>query len=262
MQDDVYYSTYLKDQKKLSDLGNELELYLSKAGINLENLATGQTLDHATEEIQKKIDDLTNKIMQTRNKPELTRLFQEETVNLDHILQSAKALMAQQKWNEAAQLFDEYVKNGPQDWEVHFSRGVAHANSRGGLTSDIAALRAYNDAIALIPAKLDSNNYARLFSYRGAMLKRLRRLDEAEADLTIAQKYATAVYEINNINYNWAGIYALRGERNKLLEVVSKLSNSPKPLHAIQAHLRDYFKDYANDKEFLRAIGIEGDITS
>ena len=52
------------------------------------------------------------------------------------------------------------------------------------------------------------------------MLKRLRRLDEAEADLSIASKLATDPYDILDTRYNLAGVYALAGERLKMLDAV------------------------------------------
>jgi Flp pilus assembly protein TadD len=157
---------------------------------------------------------------------------------------------------EAAKQFDEYIKHRPLDWDVHFSRAVAYANSREGLVTNTATLRSYNEAIALAPPDIDGNLRARLFSYRGGILKRLRRLEEAEADLMIAQKYATDDYETNDIKYNLAGVYALKGDRRKLLETVNQLRSAPQCLVAIHAHLNDYFANFANDKEFLQAIGM------
>ena len=96
---------------------------------------------------------------------------------------------------------------------------------------------------------------ARLFAYRGAMLKRLRRFDEAEWDLLFAQARAEREYEVNDIKYNLAGIYAMRGERDRLLTIVRELKQSPQSLAAIRGHLDDYFRAYADDQAFLDAIG-------
>jgi hypothetical protein len=90
------------------------------------------------------------------------------------------------------------------------------------------------------------------------MLKRLGRLNEAEADLNIARKLATRDYEILDIEYNFACIYALKGEREKLMDAIKSIrkhSNYIGPISAIHAHLNDYFASYANDEEFLKAIG-------
>ncbi len=254
MQEDSFYSVYLRDQRKLNDLGSELESYLNKAGIDLKSLTAGQSLKDASIEIQRKIDSLLSEMKQTLLTIENVKPSSSQELSPEPILELAKALMAQGQWTEAAKQFDEYIKYRSSEWEVHFSRAVAYSNAREGLASNIASLRSYNEAIALAPSDLGIHLRARLFSYRGAILKRLRRLDEAEADLTVAQKYAFDDYERNDIKYNLAGVYALRGDRSRLLETIKQLRNAPQYLMAIQAHMGDYFADFANDKEFLRAI--------
>ena len=87
------------------------------------------------------------------------------------------------------------------------------------------------------------------------MLKRLNRLDEAEADLLFAESLASAPYEVSDIKYNLAGVYALRRDRNKMMEVVAQLRSRPNQLAGIRAHLDDYFANYAHDPEFLALIG-------
>jgi hypothetical protein len=68
-------------------------------------------------------------------------------------------------------------------------------------------------------------------------------------------KYATAYYESNDIRYNLAGVYALRGEREKMMKMVRSLKSAPEFLGAIRARLGDYFSRYIDDDEFLDAIG-------
>ena len=164
--------------------------------------------------------------------------------------------MAESRWLEAAQYFDEYAKIRPLDWEAHFSRAVAYANSREGTPSNVAALRAISDALALAPSTIDQNLRARLFTYRGALLKRLRRLEEAETDLTIALKTATHQQELDDIRYNLAGVYAMRGDRQRLLEMVRMLKHSPKYLMSIRSHLHDYFQNFSNDREFVQTLSV------
>jgi hypothetical protein len=97
---------------------------------------------------------------------------------------------------------------------------------------------------------------ARLFSYRAGVLKRLLRLDEAEADLHIAETYAMSDYEISDILYNLAAVYALGRQREKLFEVIEHLQQlAPEQLSHIQVRLNDYFRPYAEDPEFLKVIG-------
>jgi Flp pilus assembly protein TadD len=162
--------------------------------------------------------------------------------------------MAEHRWLEAGSKLEEYAQYRPDDWESCYSRGVAFANARRGKQTDVASLRAYNDTIAFAPRIIDDNLRARLFGYRGAILKRLGRLDEAESDLSLASKYATAYYESNDIRYNLAGVFALRGEREKMMKLIRGLRSVPEFLGEVRAHLGDYFARYADDDEFLDAI--------
>jgi hypothetical protein len=82
------------------------------------------------------------------------------------LVEAARGLLAAQQWKEAARYFDRYVARAPHDWEALYARAVAHANARGGPSSDLAALRAYNDAIAFGGSHIDQNLLARLLSYR------------------------------------------------------------------------------------------------
>ena len=83
----------------------------------------------------------------------------------------------------------------------------------------------------------------------------LGRLEEAEADLMIAKRHATRRYEVDDIIYNLAGVFALQGERQKMLAEIAKLSTKPDILAAIRGHLEDYFHAFSQDREFLNMIG-------
>jgi tetratricopeptide (TPR) repeat protein len=161
--------------------------------------------------------------------------------------------MAAKQWVQAAQYFDRYVEIDPTNWDALFSRAVAHANSRAGQGSDIAALRAYNDAITLRPPDLDANLVARLYSYRAAMMKRLGRLAEAEADLHVAEPLATKPYERDDIRYNLACVYAMTGRRTEVLRLVESLQGT-RFIGAIRANLDRYFAALAEDPEFLALL--------
>ena len=175
--------------------------------------------------------------------------------NADWELSVAMGAMAAGSFADAAAHFDAYSKDGGESWQAHFSRGVAHANKRGGRESDLASLRAYNEAIALAPSDIEPNRQARLFSYRSGMLKRLGRLQEAEADVRMALSLATNEHEILDAHYNLACIHAMRGERQQMFAELAKLSHSKALIRAVAAHMDDYFYNYSEDPELLHFIG-------
>ena len=152
----------------------------------------------------------------------------------------------------AAQLGN--VANASLEWDDHFSLGVLRANTRGGAEADLLALRAYNDAIALAPSDLDVAMRARLFTYRGAMLKRLKRLKEAEADLNMAISLTNEDAEIIDARYNLAGVYAMQGRRAEMLGMVRQVAKDTRYRLAIEHHLDDFFQAYAQDPEFLEEL--------
>lgn len=75
--------------------------------------------------------------------------------------------------------------------------------------------------------------------------------------MLLAQEYATADYEVHDIKYNLAAVYALKGERSKMLKKIEELHKRPNKLLNIRLHLDDYFAAYSNDQEFLNAIGLD-----
>ncbi len=167
--------------------------------------------------------------------------------------EAARGFMAVREWEKAAEYLDRYVAVNPSDWDAQFSRAVSYANSRRGDATDLAALRAYNDAIALRPPDIDQNLLARLLSYRAAMFKRLNRLSEAEADLSLAKPLATRQYEREDITYNQACVAALRQRRDEMLDFVRALSGT-KYIAVIRSHLDDYFAHFENDPDFLALL--------
>lgn len=59
-----------------------------------------------------------------------------------------------------------------------------------------------------------------------------------------------------DIRYNLAGVYAMRGDRDRLLAEVRQLKGSYHEISNIRAHLNTYFANFAEDGEFLRALGM------
>jgi len=248
----------LLNDESVTDLGvRALELAprvddaLDEAGFDIEALIAGRSRKPdsraATETLQKEVDELVAVVNTMRQRDGF------EAVPSEALLESAKGLMAQHRWAAAARYFDEYVKRDDSDWQVHFSRGVAHANTRRGVSSNIQAARAYGDAIVLAPNDADLNLLARLFTYRAAMMKRLGRLDEAAADLSLAQARATRHYEIVDLLYNQASVYAMMNRKKESLDAIRELRKLG-GVQLVRPRVNEYFQNIREDPEFLRLI--------
>lgn len=242
-------------ERELEGLKTQMNGLLQGEGLNLQSLALGRQLSDAATEHRRTIEHLVSEM-----KSRLQRL--DEIVDASRPkahrelrLSMAMGAMATAAFGDAASQLDSYAQTGGDSWEAHFSRAVAHANARRGRISDMASLRAYNDALALAPDDLDRNIRARLFSYRGAIWKRLGRLAEAEADLRIALELADADYEIVDTHYNLACVYAMRGDRGKMVLALGRLKDSASYRRAVRAHLGDYFREFATDPEVLAFVG-------
>jgi len=172
-----------------------------------------------------------------------------EMENPDDYLELAKASTIAGNWLSAARHYDEYVRVHGENWEVHFLRAVAYSNARRGKTTDLASLKAYGDAIVLIPEGLDLNTRARFYTYRGAMFKRLGRLDEALADLLLAQKWASESNEVVDNQYNLACVYAMQKDKKNMMQCLAQLTLAPQYKHAIRHS--PYFKNFREDEDFL-----------
>lgn len=226
----------------------KLEEALSTSGITIDSIITGRAISQVSSELSKKIDDLINKMENVERHSVQARDPQWH-------LELAKGHMARRRWSYAAEHFDAYVSSHPSDFRSQLSRGVAFANIRGGETTNLSALRAYNEAIAFANETTEDWMSARLFIYRGAMLKRLDRLEESEADLLIGKSRATENYELMDVEYNLACIYAMKNDRSKLFETLVRLTGANRELKAINNHLDDYFANFSTDQEFLSLIG-------
>lgn len=162
----------------------------------------------------------------------------------------AATALATRDFDGAARQLDDPALSQSLDWETHFARGVAKANSRDGHRSNQAALQAYSEAIALMPDNISPEVRARLFIYRGAMLKRLNRLDEAHADLSLALKAPVTEDNRLDAHYNLAGVEALRDNKAEAMSHIRAVASDDRFLDAV-AHNRDvYFSNLAAMPEF------------
>jgi tetratricopeptide (TPR) repeat protein len=242
-----------KLNERLKELTSDMEKLLEGEGITLHELALGKRLSEAATEVRdlaknltiemgKKLDQLAN-LESTQDQP-----------NKKWQLAAAMGAMASENYREAASRFDVVAGQGASSWETHFNRGVAHANRRAGSSSNLDALRSYNEAIALSPADLDADTRSRLFCYRGAMLKRLRRLEEAEADLKLALSFAKEPAFYLDAHYNLAGVFAMAGNRDEMLHELSSLKTSRRYKDLVLKNRKSYFAKFSDDPEFLKLV--------
>jgi len=232
---------------KLEEAKAQVDALLKQEGIDPSALAAGKRLSESTVELQGTVQRLTAEMQETILK--LANLGDQvaESKTASATRTIAMAEMASGRYNDAASQYDTFALSGTATWDDHFSRGVAHANARSGRDSDLAALRSYNDAIALAPESLEPNRRARLFTYRAAMLKRLGRVTEAEHDLAISIGLATDDYERHDAHYNLACIYAMQRRADEMYEQLTKLQGNRRFLAGVANHLHDYFAHYKTD---------------
>ncbi|MCE9637127.1 MAG: toll/interleukin-1 receptor domain-containing protein [Planctomycetes bacterium] len=146
--------------------------------------------------------------------------------------------------------------SGRDDWEGFYLQGVTLANKRGGRAVDVAAARAYSNAIALAPAELPGNIRSRLYSYRGAMFKRLMRLEEAQQDLTLARRWASEPREVDDATYNLACVLAMGSSPRDALPLIECLVHHDPTWVSIVNSKREYFGKLIEDPEFKHLMTV------
>jgi tetratricopeptide (TPR) repeat protein len=220
------------------------------------DLAIGQPAADVSDKTHAEVSELLRSIERLVRGIEATQgdAGSDEPLTAEARLEIARGMLAQQRWRDAALMLDHYVQAEPADWEAQFARGAAHANSRGGAEADLSAVRAFNDALAFVPRDRDRHWLPRFFGYRGAMLKRLGRYDEAENDLRIARSLATDPDDAHDVDYNLAAVYALTGRRDDAMRLIKSLEGT-RFVGGIKSHANDYFEALRDDPEFVAVVG-------
>lgn len=239
-------------KSNLEDKKAEVDMLLKQAGIDPSTLIAGKRLSEAAAGLQDTVHRLTADMQDTMRK--LTRIEGEVSAKAETGAARTIAMveMASGHYSYAASQYDTVAASNSATWEDHFSRGVAHANARQGRPSDLAALLAYSNAIALAPENISDNRRAKLLTYRAAMFKRLGRLPEAEGDLGIALKLATSKREKLDAHYNLACVYAMQKRSNEMYAHVGELDETYRS--AVEIHLNDFFQHYKADSKLLAML--------
>jgi tetratricopeptide (TPR) repeat protein len=140
------------------------------------------------------------------------------------------------------------------NWQDYYIRGANLANNLGDPLADIGALRAYSEAIVLAPRDLSPNLRARLYAHRGAILKRLKRLDEAENDISFALARASEQADLNDATYHMSSIKAMNGDRKAAFALLEELvARDGRWLDLVRAR-EEYFPGLLNDVRFKNLV--------
>jgi tetratricopeptide (TPR) repeat protein len=237
--------------RQAEQLSIEIGRRLDETGVSLADLASGQPINLPAEthadiaRLLRAIDQLMNHLESPDGSGSPS-----ESLEPAAQLELGRGLLAERRWKDAAAMLDRYVETLPGDWEAQFVRGVAHANTRASAASNLAALRAYNEALAFAPRGEAKSWLPRIYTYRGAMLKRLNRLEEAESDLLIARDVVTRRDEADDVKYNLAAVYAMTNRRDEAMALVRSLT-ATRFKDGISAHVDDYFANLRQDPEFI-----------
>lgn len=239
-------------EQEKSELKAKLSELMDSPNNSLEKLFENGLFENIENEIKIKITS----ILSEMRKIDVVSESRESSSPEDPqwFIEMAKGYTATNNWRLAAEYYGKYLEIKQSDWQVHFYQGVAYQNAREGGQTDFLASRAYSNAVLWMPDNLERNFKSRIYTYKGASLKRLKRLDESEAYLLLGEKYAAKEYEIYDNKYNLACVYSMKRKRKELFAKLVELSENPKYLYSVTAHLEDYFANYADDPEFLELI--------
>ena len=238
------------------ELASQAQDRMRIAGFETGVLAAGHALDGIArgerEELGAIFTELAGRVANLLR----SRSPDDRVVNPKVLRVAADGLMAGHHWTQAAEAYEAYTKLAIEDWDASYLRAVAYLNARGGEKVNRQALRAISDAIAYLPPDAPPDWRARLFGYRGTVWKRLGRPEEALADLAVAERHATATYELEDVLYNQACAYALQGDREAMLRAVRALvgRRSSRIEDSVRPHLDDYFARFQDDPELLELV--------
>lgn len=228
------------------ELRTQMKEVLNEVGIDLKSIFQKGSVS-IKEEIKGEISNLLNQMEKKESKNE---------TNEDghwHIT-IGEAHYAKEEWDKSAYHFEKASYLFPYNWQLHFAKSVAYANSRKNEITHLKALKSYGETIVYMPKDIDMDLKGRIFTYRGAMFKRLNRLDEAESDLKLGEKLVNSEYEKQDVYYNLACIYAMKKDKEKMLIYIRKLSQKFGYKSLVLFHLNHYFKNFKEDKDLIQLM--------
>jgi len=254
MQPDDHYERYLREERAALERSRRLERELQRSGLEMLAVVDGRDLQSAPPDAADRIRRLTALVDEVVHRLEDIDIPRPPPLPIDVLLPLGRAFMAQKEWDPAARYLDLYVTQRPDDWQAQLSRGVAHANARRGDGSNVAALRAYSEALVFAPDSTDPRWRARTVVNRAATFRRLRRIPEARADLELATELSRDPDIRAEALYNRACLHAMLREREQTIAAVAELRDLGRT-DAVRGHLHDYFAWLRDDPEFRAALG-------
>ncbi len=211
-----------RQNKQLIAEKEQLQRQLSEAfkseGIDINFILNNSSLKDLTSEFSEKVEHLTKKLEEIQIG---TNSNKQEIFDGNYHLSLGNGFVVNRNWRKAAFHLDLAALSYPDDWDLHFTRGVCYANIRGDNNTNVKSIEAYTQAIIHIPDG-DRQNKSKIYIYRGAIFKRIGKLDEAELDVKYGLSNTDSDFFLADAKYNLACIYALRGDREKLFLVASK----------------------------------------
>ena len=224
-------------------LQNQLDKILIDADVDMNSYNLLNAVQKIGGEFKSSLKEISEKIEILETKP--------NDLNSALNISMAKAFASNGEWSKAAYQYDLATRGVSDSWELYFYKGIAYANSRGGEESYLKALQAYADAVVYLPKDIERNLRARLFIYKGALLKRLNRTKEAENYILLGLQYATANYEVNDGLYNLACIYAMNGDTDNFEKTSIKLRGQDSEKYEyLQYRVKEYAPKFNLDKQF------------
>lgn len=222
-----------KLEKDRDELKKRLDDILIEAKVDMKSYNLVNAVQKINTQLKDSLREVSTKIVNLESPP--------EDENIEINISLAKAFASNNEWLKAANQYDLATRSIRGNWELYFYKGIAYANSRKGVETDLQALQAYADAIVYIPKSIDENLKARLFIYKGAMFRRLNRLDEAENYIKLGLNYAYRAYEVNDGLYNLACVYAMNGDYKRYSNIAEKLRNQDiENYNCLLSRVKDY----------------------
>jgi tetratricopeptide (TPR) repeat protein len=244
-----------RQNKQLLQEKEQLQKQLSEAlkseGIDINFLLNNSSLKELTAGFTDKVEHLTRKLEDVQEHIQNNK--QHDIIDGEYHLSLGNGFVVNSNWAKATYHLDLAAISYPEDWNLHFTRGVSYANMRGGTNTNIKGIEAYTQAIIHIPG-YENEFKSKIHIYRGALFKRINKLDEAELDVEFGLANTQDRYFIADAKYNLACIYAMQNKREKLFSVLRELKNSNTFKPGLRFHLNDYFLNFKTDKEFLELI--------